>query len=130
MASHIESLTVENFGCVKHAELKLTPIHALIGPNDSGKSTLLAALRSLLEAARFGEVDVRTDGARLRATAGELVLSVSSSKGQRDARVTHQGRGHIAVGHASHLETVLPTMGEDPRSIALGVRSVRLLPDR
>lgn len=32
---------------MKHAELNLTPFHALIGPNDSGKATLLNALALL-----------------------------------------------------------------------------------
>jgi predicted ATPase len=35
---------VENYRCIKSADLHLTPIHALIGPNDSGKSSLLRAL--------------------------------------------------------------------------------------
>lgn len=36
-----------DFGCIKKVELALTPLHALIGPNDSGKSTLLRAIRLL-----------------------------------------------------------------------------------
>jgi predicted ATPase len=35
------------FGCIKKLALDLTPLHALIGPNDSGKSTLLRAIRLL-----------------------------------------------------------------------------------
>ncbi|MCU0676756.1 MAG: ATP-binding protein [Myxococcota bacterium] len=41
----IESFTVSNFGCVRNASAKLTPLHAFIGPNDSGKSTVLRALQ-------------------------------------------------------------------------------------
>ena len=37
----IERLKVKNLGCIKELELGLTPLHALIGPNDSGKSTIL-----------------------------------------------------------------------------------------
>jgi len=40
----IESFHVQGFRCLKDTELALTPLHALIGPNDSGKSTLLKAL--------------------------------------------------------------------------------------
>lgn len=40
----IESFTVSGVGCVKNASAKLTPLHAFIGPNDSGKSTLLRSL--------------------------------------------------------------------------------------
>jgi energy-coupling factor transporter ATP-binding protein EcfA2 len=35
---------VENYRCIKSADLHLTPLHALIGPNDSGKSSLLRAI--------------------------------------------------------------------------------------
>ena len=35
---------MENFRCIKSADLHLTPLHALIGPNDSGKSSILRAI--------------------------------------------------------------------------------------
>ncbi len=44
---------IENFGCVTHTELRLTRLHALIGPNDSGKSTLLKALSFLFNTDRL-----------------------------------------------------------------------------
>jgi energy-coupling factor transporter ATP-binding protein EcfA2 len=44
---HINTLRVQNYGCLKDVRLELTPLHALIGPNDSGKSTVLMALRTL-----------------------------------------------------------------------------------
>jgi energy-coupling factor transporter ATP-binding protein EcfA2 len=40
----IKLFHAENFGCLKNVEFELTPLHAFIGPNDSGKSTLLSAL--------------------------------------------------------------------------------------
>lgn len=43
----IEELQVQNFGCIQDAAFRLTPLHALIGPNDSGKSTVLRALRTI-----------------------------------------------------------------------------------
>jgi predicted ATPase len=43
----IKQLDIENYGCIKKASFALTPLHALIGPNDSGKSTTLRALRTL-----------------------------------------------------------------------------------
>jgi len=39
----IESVEAKDFGCLKDVSFKLTPLHAFIGPNDSGKSTLLRA---------------------------------------------------------------------------------------
>lgn len=38
------TLSVKHFGCVENVEVALTPLHAFIGPNDSGKSTLLRAV--------------------------------------------------------------------------------------
>jgi predicted ATPase len=41
---YVEWVRVENFRCIKSADLHLTPLHALIGPNDSGKSSFLRAI--------------------------------------------------------------------------------------
>lgn len=43
----IQKLHVEEFGCIKDASDQLTPLHAFIGPNDSGKSTLLLGIEGL-----------------------------------------------------------------------------------
>ncbi|AUX20569.1 hypothetical protein SOCEGT47_010410 [Sorangium cellulosum] len=45
--SYVERLRIQGYGCVHDATLALTPLHAFIGPNDSGKSTVLRALRAL-----------------------------------------------------------------------------------
>lgn len=39
------SLMVRDFGCLKNVDVALTPLHAFIGPNDSGKSSLLRAIQ-------------------------------------------------------------------------------------
>jgi predicted ATPase len=44
----ITRLRAKNYGCLKDVEIELTRVHAFIGPNDSGKSTLLHAIRSLV----------------------------------------------------------------------------------
>lgn len=43
----IQTLRAKNYGCLLDVEAKLTPLHAFIGPNDSGKSTLLRAVRAV-----------------------------------------------------------------------------------
>lgn len=43
----IKYLYVRRFGCIQEVEVELTPLHAFIGPNDSGKSTLLNAVGAL-----------------------------------------------------------------------------------
>lgn len=45
----IKTLEIENYGCIKSAKFELSPLHALIGPNDSGKSTTLRALRTVTQ---------------------------------------------------------------------------------
>ncbi len=42
--SYVEWVRVESYRCIRSADLHLTPLHALIGPNDSGKSSLLRAI--------------------------------------------------------------------------------------
>lgn len=51
----VETLRVERFGCARDLTIELTRLHALIGPNDSGKSTVLAAVRTAAELIRIGE---------------------------------------------------------------------------
>ena len=43
----IDVFGANGFGCLKNVELKLTKLHALVGPNDSGKSTILKGIRAL-----------------------------------------------------------------------------------
>ncbi len=40
----VERLIARNYGCLKNVDIDLTPLHAFVGPNDSGKSTILQAL--------------------------------------------------------------------------------------
>jgi len=55
VSDFVETVRIENFGCVRNARLELTQLHALIGPNDSGKSTVLSALRTMGELIRIGQ---------------------------------------------------------------------------
>jgi predicted ATPase len=40
----ITELNIQHYGCIEDLTLPLTPLHALVGPNESGKSTILRAL--------------------------------------------------------------------------------------
>lgn len=42
----VQTVRIQNFGCARDVTLELTRLHALIGPNDSGKSTVLQAIRT------------------------------------------------------------------------------------
>ena len=43
----IKRLKVKNFKALRDVEVSLTPIHVLIGPNDSGKTSILDALAAI-----------------------------------------------------------------------------------
>ena len=43
----IERLRIENFKALREAEVQLTPLHLLIGQNDSGKTSVLQALAAV-----------------------------------------------------------------------------------
>lgn len=43
----LERIRVRNFKAIADAELELTPLHLLIGPNDSGKTSFLEAIAAL-----------------------------------------------------------------------------------
>ncbi len=43
----ITKLRIKNFKALRDVEIDLTPIHVLIGPNDSGKTSILDALAAL-----------------------------------------------------------------------------------
>jgi predicted ATPase len=50
----IKRLEIENYGCIRHAEVKPAPLHAFVGPADVGKSTILKAVDVL---SRFTKVE-------------------------------------------------------------------------
>jgi predicted ATPase len=70
----ITNLKVSGWRCLKDATLALSPLHALIGPNDSGKSTLLEALHRVCigEFGEFSTIEVHTDGMNLALRDGRL----------------------------------------------------------
>lgn len=93
---YVEQLRIQGYGCVQDATLELTPLHALIGPNDSGKSTVLRALRTLssvLERAlgapsldtlgRAGPTSKAPDGAVFEVSAASTTWRVELDAGGR-----------------------------------------------
>ncbi len=61
MADHIQRFTAKNYGCLRDVTVELTPLHAFVGPNDSGKSTLLRGVRTAVQLA--GDTFYRVEGA-------------------------------------------------------------------
>ena len=52
----ITTFRAKNYGCLVDVTAHVTPLHAFIGPNDSGKSTLLHGMRTVVQLAsgKFG----------------------------------------------------------------------------
>jgi energy-coupling factor transporter ATP-binding protein EcfA2 len=69
----VEELRIRDYGCIQDATFRFSRLHALIGPNDSGKSTVLRALRTL-SFVISGEI---TEGQQ-----GTLLRAVQMSKGE------------------------------------------------
>jgi len=47
VSPHIRRIEIQNFGCLVDVDIPLTPLHCFIGPNDSGKSTILRAVETV-----------------------------------------------------------------------------------
>src|SRR5207248_8570407 len=47
----IQRLKIENYKALRDVRIELTPLHVLIGPNDSGKTSVLEALAALCRSA-------------------------------------------------------------------------------
>lgn len=57
----IQAFHAKNYGCLRDVHATLTPLHAFIGPNDSGKSTLLHGMRTVVQFAS-GSFKLDEDG--------------------------------------------------------------------
>jgi predicted ATPase len=50
-ASFFSKIEIRNYGCIENLTLEPSALHAFIGPNDSGKSTILRGIRTACELA-------------------------------------------------------------------------------
>ncbi len=50
----IDRFRVQNYKCLKDVDIPLTPVHVLIGQNDSGKTSLLEAMYALFRVSQEG----------------------------------------------------------------------------
>jgi ABC-type branched-subunit amino acid transport system ATPase component len=100
----IRKLHARRYGCLQDVEIDLTPLHAVIGPNDSGKTTVLRALRAALCLAR-GQFHAPDPLFQLLPKAGEpCKLVVEFGNG---------GESFKAFGHRSQMNCVFRQGGKD-----------------
>ena len=79
----ITSVTFRNFKALRDYSVSLHPMNVLVGPNNSGKSTILSAFRVLEQALRTAKsrraslVRTHTDGADVGHVISETTLPIS-----------------------------------------------------
>lgn len=77
----LRSLTVQDFRCIEHGELDFAPdLNLIVGPNASGKTTLLEAIFFLGRARSFRTARI---GPLIRDGANELVVAGQVTQGAR-----------------------------------------------
>jgi energy-coupling factor transporter ATP-binding protein EcfA2 len=84
MSPFLTELHVKSFACLKDVKCTFKPIHALIGPNDSGKSTLLRAIQHVASQA-YGSTSFFArfaDRSDLRVNYGQPGVDVTIGGGQ------------------------------------------------
>lgn len=113
---YVEELRIQSYGCIRDATFRLTPLHALIGPNDSGKSTVLRALRTVVYLAGK-EPDQLTQLALSRA------LQSSSTKSGAFIQIKSSGEGYHVPSQSAQL---IPSK---VRAAIDGAQLLRLDPD-
>jgi len=110
----IKRLRVNNFKALRDVEIELTPIHVLIGPNDSGKTSILDALAALCRS-----VDHELPEAFLGSWKGaELVwggqygLSVTLNVAFNSKAITGYAIDVTFEGHGRYVKLVKETVVE------------------
>ncbi len=132
-APYIELLEVENFGCLKNVSAKLSRLHAFVGPNDSGKSTLLKAVSCVFSFAG-GNQNAASD-LLLNSVVVPSKLSVKMPDSAHKDRIQYQihsvvdgarleRRQTVTIGNQSK-ETPLDLAVYVGRRVATGVLQIR-----
>lgn len=116
----LERIRIRNFKALRDVTLDLTPIHVLIGPNDSGKSSILEAIAALsrlmdLEAGQAFEGlwtgrELVWRGALESTVQFDLLLSDSqgSMEGRVDVRFPESTRSAVVVAESYKGESDEP----------------------
>ena len=121
----ITTFRVQNYKALRDVTLELTPLHVLIGPNDSGKTSLLEALRaySRVTSGQGEAFEGRWTGRQLvwRQTGSAVILEATGRWGGRTIqnviRCQFQESGR-EVPRAQTVTLIDPTTPVDPHTQA------------
>ena len=108
----IKRLEIENYGCIRHAEIKPTALHALVGAADVGKTTILKAVDTL---GRFVCADQQRDPAPLIPMKARDTLTLT---------VEFAGSLGFNVGFAPRSQTLETYVRESMQGEWVGYRHV------
>jgi predicted ATPase len=125
----ITRFRVQNYKALRDVTVELTPVHVLIGPNDSGKTSLLEALsafsRSTTERGLTNAFVGNWQGRELvwRGEESAVVLTAELVIGETTAEYSLEIRFHAQGREAQrHDERIVAPLGTDP--VELPVHSV------
>jgi len=126
----IKLFAAQGFGCLKQVEVELTPLHAFIGPNDSGKSTLLKAIDGF---SQYASQRLRDGVPYLNylPQSPHAVILQATNKGNAAWRVMG-ARGNVAVDAIPNQPVISDDLVKEQvtfRSELGGTRMARLDPD-
>ena len=132
MSTSIERLVIKNYGCCKDVDIKLTPLHCFIGPNDSGKSTILRTMQ-ILSTFLHREQDKQSERSQLRES---LYANINAGEVRLEAFVENQSafwtllppskaNGSSSEHISTHLFEQFPQALTDVRMMALVPRALQ-----
>jgi predicted ATPase len=130
---YVETLRIQSYGCIRDATFRFTPLHALIGPNDSGKSTVLRALQTLAYASTNGgrSSDLLVRAIQSIIPAGRSIFDVATGTARLwSVRSVGVGQAASAGNHYAMGNTlVVAPPNQDIVHALQGVQLLRLDPD-
>ncbi len=137
---YITKVRIQNFGCINDVTLFPTPLHAIIGPNDSGKTTVLRALHLAVAFAQHVDHARPTDAPLVFWPSARPGFSLEYDFGMHSRYRLRESGGHpigeITAGEGKPVpfmdRRLLPTeLLGDPSIAAIenGARIIRFDPD-
>jgi predicted ATPase len=102
----ITELNIQHYGCIEDLTLPLTPLHALVGPNESGKSTILRALHNMAHTIRTRK---RISDPYVGTRESPSMLSSKATEGDVTSTIWPEGGSVQWKGHneTTHFPTAL-----------------------
>lgn len=130
-----------NFRCLEDVKVKLTPLHAIVGPNDSGKSSFLYAVNETFNKSRTvqgcvlqffdDKVPDSARGVLLKLQAGRLQQLNAPTSGRRDVGFqSREGDGLAAIydAIAGRAPEALVSLKGKVRALFPSVVNLRIYP--